>query len=292
MTTYVLSNSSPGAPPLSSTPGALIPVLDFLLVTSMGWTKEYTSSTTGAVYRAPTGNRFYYQFTHTGVFGSSGVSGVTAEMRVFETMSAYNTGTGGSTADSTDISLHTTSSSAIERPYSFYSDGTLCYFFVNRVDGYAMYVFGDIVSYKPGDAYASVVGGCSVNSSALTQTIGVDNSTAGVAYRRLVRAVNQTSGNQAACFTTNYCLETSLGAGASTVPSIAAGGMMLLPLIVCEPSGVRGILPGIMSPVTPGALAVSDTFAGTGDLAGRTYVVQLLGATNRVCVETSDTWRA
>lgn len=58
MTLYYGTNLSVGAPTLAGVNGSLITLLDYWLVTIAGWAKEYTSGTTGAVYRPAFGNRF------------------------------------------------------------------------------------------------------------------------------------------------------------------------------------------------------------------------------------------
>ncbi len=62
MATLFLSETSPGAPVLSGTNGALNAVLDWALVQN-GWTIEYTA-TNARVYRAGTGNRFCLSVQH------------------------------------------------------------------------------------------------------------------------------------------------------------------------------------------------------------------------------------
>mgnify|MGYP000538869411 CR=1 FL=1 len=54
---YNNNGTSAGAPALSGSAGSLITVLDFCLVTTLGWTK--TAGTNNGIYRAPTGNRRY-----------------------------------------------------------------------------------------------------------------------------------------------------------------------------------------------------------------------------------------
>ena len=79
MAIYYYTNTSPGAPTLTGAAGSLITLLDWLLVTNLGWTKEF-SGTNLASYRAATGNRFY--------LGVDDTTALYSRVRGFATMTA------------------------------------------------------------------------------------------------------------------------------------------------------------------------------------------------------------
>ena len=290
MTIHIKSSSDAGAPILSSTAGALVAVLDWFLVTECGWTKSFANDTTGGAYRAPTGNRFYYQFNNTLTYQT--------EMRSFVSMTAWNTGSGGSPA-STVYCPNWNSTSADSTPlvYQLISDGTFVIMLIhqgNVTGGTFLCTFGDIISYLPSDNFASVITGTSGYASPAN---GHQNNTAVVAYKLLVRAADQTEAQkQCGTVTTSTLLQSFIGSGDVMYPNEVTGGLVLFPVLIVEgsPTVIRGRLPGILSPARASTLLAGTTFNGTGDLSGRTYKVFAVGGSSsggKIAIETSDTWR-
>ena len=290
MTIHIKSSSDAGAPVLSSAIGALIPVLDWFLVTECGWTKEHQNGTTGGAYRAPTGNRFYYQFNSTLAYMT--------EMRSFETMSAWNTGFGGSPAASMyHVNWSVNVADATPVAYTLISDGTFVMMITYvgvATTGNSLSFWGDFISYLPSDNYASICCG----PAGYTAGQGPHaNNTAVSPQRKVMRAADQVAAQvDSALITTSTFLQAYLGAGDVMYPNEVTGGLMLFPALVVEgtPMVVRGRLPGILSPTRVSTLLSGTTFNGTGDLAGRTYKVFQLGGTSysgKIAIETSDTWR-
>lgn len=78
------TSADSGAPVLNAAAGRLIAVLDWVLVTKGGWTKDYTG-TNLAVYRSGTGNRFYLRVDDTQAKFS--------RLRAYRAMTAVSTGT-------------------------------------------------------------------------------------------------------------------------------------------------------------------------------------------------------
>lgn len=290
MTIHIKDSTVAGAPIMCATAGALIGVLDWFLVTELGWTKEFSNSTTGAAYRPPTGNRFYYQFNHTLPYQT--------EMRSFVSMTAWNTGSGGTPTSTVYCpNWNTTIADSTPLAYTLISDGTFVILLLhqgNTTGGYALCVFGDIISYLPEDNFASVVSGATTNSSPFT---GHTNDTSAQANRKLVRAADQLEAQKSFAYSTaSTLLQSHLGSGDTLYPNEVTGGLVLFPVLVVEtsPNVIRGRLPGILSPTRVSTLLAGTTFNGTGDLAGRTYKVFSLGGSSslgKIAIETSDTWR-
>lgn len=290
MAITIKTSSDAGAPVLTSAIGALIPVLDWFLVTTLGWTKSFSNSTTGGAYRAPTGNRFYYQF--------NGTVAYMTEMRSFETMSAWNTGIGGSpAATSYHVNWYAAAADTTPVGYTLISDGTFVIMLTycgSALSGVSLVTFGDIISYLPTDNFASILSGVQGYSSLM---LGHENNTTVNSARRLVRAADQ-SASQVSCatLTTNAMIQGYFGAGDLMYPNEITGGLVLFPILVVEgtPLTMRGRLPGILSPARNSSLLAGTTFNGTGELSGRTYKVYQVGGTSyggKIAIETSDTWR-
>jgi hypothetical protein len=115
----------------------------------LGWTKPY-SGTNLAVYRAPAGNRYYLRVDDTNAQYMA--------VRMFETMSDVNTGTGGSAtvywrksnvSDSSSRSWFIVGGS---RGFYFTSAWHASYWLNHYVHG-----FGDFVSYKENDLYNTLL---------------------------------------------------------------------------------------------------------------------------------------
>lgn len=290
MTIHIKDSTVAGAPIMCATAGALIGVLDWFLVTELGWTKEFSNSTTGAAYRPPTGNRFYYQFDHALTYQT--------EMRSFVSMTDWNAGSGGTPTSTVYCpNRNTTIADSTPLAYTLISDGTFVILLLyqgNTTGGYAFITFGDIISYLPEDNFASVLAGTSGNTS---PSSGHTNDTSAQAHRKLVRAADQLEAQKSFGYSTaSTLLQSHLGSGDVLYPNEVTGGLVLFPILVVEtsPNVIRGRLPGILSPTRVSTLLAGTTFNGTGDLAGRTYKVFSLGGSStlgKIAIETSDTWR-
>jgi hypothetical protein len=272
--------------------GSFITLLDYLLVTSLGWTKEFVNGSSGAVYRPAAGNRFYYQFDN--------ATGYDVNIRMFRTMTAWNTGTEGTTVNSVWLNIHTNATlDSTPRTYTFASNGTFCALYCYSYSSYGIMplFFGDFISYKTADAYASIIACGSIGSSSNGPTSHNDSRTngssltSGAAYRRVMRAADQVTSDRAVALVTNPAIESLFGGAAHTLPAQASGGIMLMPIYVGDAAGVRGKLPGVCSVVTPNTMSTGDTFeGGAGDFVGKQFVVQMSGLTQKLVIETSNTW--
>lgn len=317
MTVTVYRSDDASAPVLEGTAGALITVLDAILVNgygakaAAGWAKEF-SGTNKAVYRAATGNRMRLRIDDTGTQEARAVG--------YESMSDVDTGTGpfptaaqlsggmfvrkSSTADGTD------------RPWICFADVDCFYLFTfcgqatiglttNTDAGLG---FGDFTSNLPGDTYnsfimASAATGATVSRMAeqvapaaalVTSTVGLYCPRAHTAVsgaiklarlgRNSIRAGMQALGGDATI--------------ATTYPDPIAGGLLVSPVDLWEETSSsffsrRGYLKGYWEPLHEAPGAHFDTFSGAGDLSGRSFfLITAYNATNpgRLAMETSDTW--
>lgn len=299
MTITSLNQSSAGAPSLTGAAGALIAVLDYCLVTHLGWSKDYSGTNT-ASYRPATGNRFY--------LGVDDSSTLNARLRGFETMTAQGVAVAsGSGPFPTDAQVsggryfYKSSDTSTTRNWSFISDGA-CFYFRSYAYGgssNSFFNFGDFVSYAVADAYATTIGAPSVATS--FDGLLAQNLPTGVIsypYENIARTSSGIGGSVFAAklvpayHLANNCIG-SVATGIS-LPSSIDGATYLQRVLVGESSGPRGHFPGLWATAHgPTAFADGDTFSGTGDLSGRSFVawVSSTGVASSIVIETSDTWR-
>lgn len=300
MTITYLTNTSSGAPALTGAAGSLIGVLDFCLVTTLGWSKAFSGTNT-ASYRAPTGNRLYLGVDNSGTLN--------ARVRGFETMTAAGvavaSGTGPFPTD-TQVSggqyIYVSSDTSTVRNWRFISDGTFFYFSsaYQGVNYGNLFSFGDIVSYATADAYATVIGGEASASSASQGPYYVTNPGSVSSYGYSYTARNYTQVGVAVrsgkLFSLNIgAVHGILGQSSSgvTYPSLADGALYAQRVYSAETNYLRGHFPGLWAPGHYLPFTDGDTFTGSGDLAGRTFIVwSPTSNAFQVLLETSDTWRA
>jgi len=90
--------------------------------------------------------------------------------------------------------------------------------------------------------------------------------------------------------------------GAFSFPNPPDNGIYMAPVWIHHNNCVRGYLKGLWCPLQHLPLAHNDTFSGTGNLTGKSFLAQLLlgvaplgsnyqnGGPAECFVETSDTW--
>lgn len=289
MTIYIKRSTDVGAPALAAAAGSMITLLDFLLVTTLGWTKPYTG-TNLAAYRQPAGtNQFYLRVDDT--------STTTARIVGYESMTDVNTGSGPfPTAAQIASGLFLEKGAAA--PWKFFSDGKIIYLFVRPAAIWYCTVFGDPISYKAADGFFTLALGqaaaanATVNFSLLNVTAG--QSTGHYIARPYTQIGSCQQGGKFSDAARTGGL-TSMGSGGSTYPNPIEGSLLMAPAWISEGSaanGARGLLPGVWVPGHSHPLPDGDTFSGTGVLTGRTFeAVDLSTAGTQQCfIETSDTW--
>lgn len=293
MTIYIKKSTDGGSPPaLAATAGSYITLLDFLLVTTMGWTKEF-SGTNLACYRPPVGtNRFRLYVDDT--------STSTARLVAYEEMTSISAGTGPfPTTAQQSGGLYAPKSAAA--PWKFFSNGKIFYLFVLTGGYWYAHIFGDFLSDKAGDAFNTVHIGQASNTS-YPSKIGelTTNQAAVLTGHFIARPYTQVgssvaSGKWADPVRSNNAA--TMGTGGTAYPAPINGALNMSPVWLGEgaagtTSGPRGLLPGIWSPLHNYPLTPGDTFAGAGDLFGRTFeAVAINTDTMAQCfMETSDTW--
>ena len=290
MAITIKRSTDAGAPSLTNTAGSMITLLDYLLVTTLGWTKPYTGTNLAAYKQPAATNGFYLRVDDT--------STTTTRCVGYETMSDVNTGTGAfpTSAQVSGGLWMEKSNGAGTRPWLLVSNGKIFYLgvFYNNVH-WMMNAFGDFISYKAGDVFGTII---LMNGSSSTATVfpsfvtGLTTTSTG---HYVPRAYTQIGSSIAVGkFSDNVRLSGSgMGGGGSLYPSPIEGGLHLAPVWINEgtSAGVRGLLPGVWSPLHSKPLTTGDTFSGVGTIASRTFEALDLGnSNNQAFFETSDTW--
>jgi hypothetical protein len=303
----IYRSSDASAPVLTGVAGSLVAVLDACLVngygakSAAGWTKPYTA-TNAAVFRMGAGNQFYLDVNDNGASnGLTGASGQEAAVRGYEVMTAASTGTGpfpttAQVAANTANWRKSATANATARGWFMVADDRS--FILGVLDGdaaslYKLYTFGDIFSLKTGDAYRTgITVRTVVNSTISTGTFGhalSQNSATALPGAYVARIAAGTG-------TSNTVAMTALGTQWENSNSFTVGldgNVYLAKLLLADPGSpviLRGWMRGLWEIVNPVGLSDGDSWTGTGDVTGRSFVVcKGLGANvlNCVAIETT-----
>lgn len=323
ITTNIIQYTDPGAPELNGEVGSLIAVLDFALVTTAGWTKQYTSTNAADYRQAALGgnaSRFYW---HVDDNGPGAAVAKEARVRGYEAMTAYDTGTSPfpTAAQSANgfVIRKSTQADATGRPWLIGVDEKTCYLWIETGDTVGRwydYAFGDIFTYKSSDPAPCVLiarvteNGASVLENGLDRlavrpgngvTVGAGGITPGYALARPI------SGAFAPVTGVNLSLIGDTGLMVTSSNEVTVGAIdyanpadnlaYVADIRLVENTGttagaVRGRLRGLMHFCHPATSASNgDVIPGTLDLAGRSYRVVKPTANNRILLlEQSNTW--
>lgn len=286
-----ITNLTAGAPTLTGAEGSLIAVLDFALVTTLGWVKSF-STTNVATYRAPAGNRFY--------FAVNDSAELNTRVRAFESATTYDvavaSGSGPYPTDaqqSGGLYYYKSNDTGTAREWVIVGDDK-CFYMTNpSTSAYSALFFGDFISHKAGDAFNSCISADTATATATafaTTTVTLTTSS-GVFCARPFTQI----GGSVACGKGADPLRssgsTTMGNGGTDYPSPIDGGLIMSPVYIVETtSGIRGKFPGLWNPCHTRPLNNADTFSGSGALAGKNFLARHLSSSAQMMLETSDTW--
>ncbi len=315
MTVRVYRWDDAGAPTLNGGVGSLVALLRAVLVgtagvaygskASSGWTEEWTGTNEAAFKNGGTG--FGIKVTHTAAartatfVGYESISGG-ATTNPFPTAAQLSTGL--YVLITNDGTPYTTNN----RPWMIVADNKRFYLYIGfdntTAQGIAgsttangIYFAGDITTYRGDDAYHFAVIGNNGTSNGYFTFAGTSSVTLQSGHY-MARDYTQTGTSKAigkTPITDNGANSGYLGATSTTTPypDPVSGGMLLSRIAITETYNRRGHLPGCWSPLHNLPGNPGDTFSGTGDLSGRTFVLVDCGfasSRGRVALETSDTW--
>lgn len=315
MTVRVYRHDDASAPAYTGQVGGLIAVLDACLVNgygskpSSGWAKAF-SGTNLAAYRPPSGTRGYLRVDDSAtlvsrVVGYMAMTDVSTGTDPFPTAAQVSGGIYLQRSNTSDATARPWVVIATDSRVYFigYSDVTSIVANAAASGCMGQFFFGDIVSYKPGDAYhCALIGGAETNSTssgrfgALATSFSSGTS---VPSNYIARNHTQSGGSlqvgKASLGT--YVPSAAPATTAPPYPDVMSGGIPLAPIEVMEPSAsgllTRGRLPGMWAPLVQMPGASGDTFDGAGELAGKAFLllnVSSSSALGRAAFETSDTW--
>lgn len=266
---------------------------------SSGWTKPYTG-TNLAAYKQPAGSNGFYLMVDDNTTATS------ARMTGYETMSAVNTGTNlfptaAQSAGGGYLVKSNTASSA-SRDWTLICNGKLFYLFVNQAAQVAWttavaFAFGDITSFKSGDAYHTIIIPGTTVTATSTSLLQLSTSQATAlsghwmarTYAQTGTAITLSKFADSALCSNNA----NMGVAGVPYPNGPDGAILLSPIRIAEPTvGLRGVLPGFWNIAHPDPLSHGDFYVpASGDLVGKTFEYFHNNAVGQAClVETSDTW--
>jgi hypothetical protein len=297
----IYKSSDASAPTLTGQVGSLIGVLDACLVngygakSAAGWTKAFSGTNIAAYRQASTG---LYLSVDDSASGTGGAK--EALIRGYEAMTAVLTGTNPfptSVQIASGLNWRkSTTADATARGWMVIADSRTLYMFVLTGDTaglYYLHSFGDFYSFKSGDAYKALSSGAIAQNSTTHQglALGALNSQPSTATVGLfvARSYLQTGTS----LPENHCgIANSLGSfNWPVAPNPADGNIYIGRFLLFDTSStsIRGYVRGLYQMLNGTNLNDGDTFSGSGDFAGRTFVVvkNVGGASQYYAVETT-----
>lgn len=301
----VYQSTDTGAPVITpSTNGSALGVLRACLrdgygtQVAAGWTTPF-QGTNIDVYQAPGGVQHFCQVSDIGT--NSGGTTYFLGVFGFETMSAFNTGTG---QFPTNAQFGSSSSLKGVTPgptlWRVFADSRTFYFFIfdTTHSCWSGFMFGEIYALQSNDAYRTL--SRTISSGTGTETLdavsasiatGVTGMYMPRGYAAVGASVNMSATGDSAKSGSNTHL-----LGLVPLPNPEEGGLYVTPVWVSDPTtapanNIRGRMRGFWQQLHPiASLTDAQTYSGIGDLAGRTYFA-LKPSGNAGCymIETSAT---
>jgi hypothetical protein len=245
------------------------------------WEKAFDDGNgTKAAYRSsdPEATGLYLRLDDTNSISGWNSNGANTRAFGCETMTDIDTWT-GQFEDTFDgrgswIRKHQSSSGTDARPWALIADSRLLYLFTYPNSGYypnggSAYAFGDVISYRPGDAYGTILipGDCNGRSYDAINDFAYFTSNSGCV---LARAYHQNPGSipfgKKAGQLSDY-----LGYGGLSFPNAADNGLYLhAPVLVTESNDriLRGELPGLKQCLHTVPVATHTILEDVGGVAG------------------------
>lgn len=249
----------------------------------IGFTKTFTG-TNKAVYRSDdlSGSRLYFRVVDS--------TTTYATVMGYETMSDVDTGTGLFPSAARYL-IKSSAANSTARAWKLIGDGRLFYLIITTgADVYrdAM-AFGDINSFKAGDAYGcwlccGTVSSSYANGKLHTSTGGSD----------LARSYTQTGSPIAITRYSHNISTITYGSAGATYPNPVDNSFHAWPIEIWESTTVlRGVCPGIYNPIHAFAgLADETLISEIPQLSGHAlYVLQLYNGNDRTAFDISGPWR-
>lgn len=284
----VFKSTDASAPVLTGQVGTLVALLDACLVSgygataALGWTKSFAGTNKG-VYRAPEGTRFYLRVQDDGPGARVGGQ---ARIVAYESMTDVDTGVDPyPTAAQLTNGLQwdkSATADATARAWTLVGDGKRFILLVqgaghpSYLDKWDCWFFGDILSYKLGDAYHSLLIGHPAEGSVQASAYGtalVSSCTTTTSGHYMCRRDDSLTKSIAVGVLGNQGMTTHGSCGGTpgfvSYPDPVSGKLLIHPLTVVHASAtlyaVRGVFPGVYDVLHYNPLADQDTFTLSGE---------------------------
>lgn len=262
----------------------------------LGWEKPYANTNIG-VYRSadPAGTRLFLR-----VQDDQG-GGRSAKVVMYENMTDANTGTGPSTVFGNHYWIKAPAAGSTPYDYRLVGDSRLFYLAVRWYVTYAsdtsLFIFGDINSFKAGDAYGCMLNG---KSSAIPNEPFSDSNsfailTGGPSNHCIARAQNQLGG---AVGLGRWGSRKSQYSGCSEgfpYPNPSDNGILLHPILLEDTGSARGMMPGAYQIIHPsGYPAQGQILSPIVGLPGRRVIIlnaEYLISRAAIAVDITGPWR-
>jgi len=247
-----------------------------------GFSKAF-SGTNKAAYRADDvqSTRLYLRVDDTGTTTYAGV--------MYEAMTDVDTGTG---AGATLTGNKSSASSSEARGWMIVADQQVFYLLNTNGGATNAYdvcmVFGDVVSYKSGDAFhARLLISTTNTSSSIIRLSTHSNSYFARSYTQLGASV------AAYQFSHNITTGTPyMGGGGSPYPNPVDNSAHFWPVEIWEGSTVaRGLVPGLWNPIHVSGITTGVTIDDIPQLPGRTLLICAMGSYYRCAFDLTGPWR-
>jgi hypothetical protein len=269
--TYQVANS-PASPATGTITSKVAPA---------DWTKPFSGTGLAAYKQGAGSNGFYLRVDNSFVAGYSSMP----KIKAYTEMLDIDTGTNGTPESYAQMTYD-----AVSKPWFLIATEKAVYIICFNGSYWTPLFFGDFLSKKQGDAFNTLLIGSdnyynSSNFFALTNTLAVSTN------HYLMRNHTQL-GNPIQCGLSSNLGSTNMGYGIpQPYPSPIDGALHLSPLIITEPSGIRGTIPGLWNPLHATPLVQGDIVVGTGDFVGKKFLV-ITGYGNyyQCLFEISNTW--
>lgn len=304
----IYRSTDASAPVLTGQVGALVNLLDKCLVAgygakaAAGWTKPYTG-TNAAAFRPGAGPMHYLDVND----NASIATALAREAAVvgYETMSAIATGTQPFPAAAGAAAIRKSSTAdATARVWFLIADDRTFYLFVYTADvanQAAGFGFGEIYSFLTGDLARTIILHRSQNTAVMTSDPLSTLANTGAALAGHVMPRGYTGLGSAVVMNKHASNVKSGATGISGVgivpfPNPEDGGIYVEDYWLLDPttsptSNLRGRLRGLVNQYhAVASFATDDTFSGTGDLAGKSYIVLGRNGQNGVVVAETTAW--
>jgi hypothetical protein len=319
----IYKNGDIGAPTLTAATGSLLNIFNQCLVTGYlnhppaGWLKPLPDTSSYGMFTQPSGSGlslFIYD-QMTGTYGTrdaraSGWEAITAidngfatGSNAFPTIALESVASVGGVVIKKSVALDTITF----KNWILFADDRTFYFF-NQTEAstfeYSGFSFGDIYSFVAtgSDVFKCIIVGRSAENQTALSYDGMD-ATNGITSYAGGNFMARTYNGSGTCIRVGKHADSNRSSDPSTYPQIWGSnqypngtdmGLYMTPLYINEniTGVIRGTFRGLYG-ISHGQANFSDgqTFSGSGDFAGKTFMILKLNANGRGvhCIETSDT---